>query len=246
MTLDAVATGLLLLGMFAGAVTLRVTGIGFALVATPFLVLAVGPWQALGLIHLIGILACLVLTWRLWADIDWRRGRELFLWALVAVVPGTWLAYTIPERTLQLTIGVALLLALLVVVSLRELPRYDGRLVRALGGFSCGMFTFAAGMGGPALTVYSRLARWPQEHFVATLQPMFAALGVFGLLGRLVASGAAVPALPAWVWPAAVALLGVGLSAGDKVAEWISPSASRAAVLAVAFAGTLALIGQAL
>lgn len=113
MTLDAVATGLLPLGMFAGAVTLRITLIGFALLATPFLVLAVGPWQALGLIHLIGILACLVLTWRLWADIDWRRGRELFRWALVAVVPGTWLAYTIPERTVQLTTGVALLLALL-------------------------------------------------------------------------------------------------------------------------------------
>lgn len=242
---DAVSSLLLLVGILAGAVTLRVTGIGFALVAAPFFVLSLGPWDALGLLHLSGVLACLMLAWRLRHDVDWGRAVELGGWATLMIVPGTWLAWSVPERALQLVIGVGLLASLLVMVSFRELPMKDGPVVRAVGGLACGLFTYTAGMGGPAMTIYSRLARWPHIAFVATLQPMFAILAIGGVAARQVVAGSALPHMTWWTWVLASGMLLCGLVVGDLVASRIPVHRARRAVLAVAFAGTLVTIGQA-
>lgn len=236
---------LLAVGILAGAVTLRVTGIGFALVATPFFVLSLGAWDALGLIHATGVLACLILAWRLRHDIDWRRAVELGGWAALMLVPGTWLAWYMPERALQLLIGVGLLASLLVMLSFRNLPMKDGAVVRAVGGLSCGVFIYAAGMGGPAITIYSRFAHWPHRAFVATMQPMFAILGIGGLAARQVVAGTALPDVAWWTWAIASGMLVGGLVLGDRVASYISVDRARRAALAVAFAGTLVTFGNA-
>lgn len=237
---------LLLVGALAGAVTLRVTGIGFALVAAPFFILALGPWDALGLIHVAGVAACLVLSWSLRHHVDRRRALELGGWALLMVIPGTWLAFAVPERVLQLAIGVGLLLSLALMVWFRDLPQKDGPVVRAISGLSCGFFTYAAGMGGPAVTIYSRLSHWNHTSFVATLQPMFTVLGIAALIARQVISGQVLPAIPEWIWIAAIATLLVGLALGDLMSRRVAPQAARRATLVVAFAGTLVTIGQAI
>ncbi|AWH90994.1 sulfite exporter TauE/SafE family protein [Dietzia lutea] len=236
---------LLLFGILAGAVTLRVTGIGFALIAAPFFVIALGPWNALGLIHLTGVAACLVLAWRLRKEVDRRLALELGAWAALMAIPGTWLSFVVPERVLQLAIGIGLLISLAIMVSFRDLPKVDGPIVRAITGMICGAFTYTAGMGGPAMTIYSRLSHWPHQRFVATLQPMFAVLGTGGLLVRYSVSGELLPPVPSWIWVGAAAMLLGGLRVGDLLTRFISVSGARQAALLVAFGGCLVTIGQA-
>ena len=234
---------LMLVGVAAGAVTMRVTGIGMNLVAAPFIVLAVGPWNALGVLHLLGLFTCVMLTVQLWNQVDRRRAVVLGCWALPMVVPGTWLALVAPPDTLQVVIGVGLLFSLLLMVGLgSSLPHRDGHLTRAVVGSSCGLFTFTAGLGGPPLVIYSRLARWDHVSFVATIQPFFVALGVAALIGRQGFSGSALPDLSVLFWALALVTVFVSLWAGDKLAKRVRSDIARRLVLALAFAGSLVTI----
>lgn len=62
------------LSVAAGALTQRVTGIGFALVSAPLLVLVAGPYQGVVLANLLSLLVALGVFASTWSQTEWRRG----------------------------------------------------------------------------------------------------------------------------------------------------------------------------
>src|SRR5699024_2303500 len=65
------------LAVLAGAVSVRTTGMGFALLSSPFLVMALGPVEGILVTNVCGIVAALLNLTVVRADLDWSRAAKV-------------------------------------------------------------------------------------------------------------------------------------------------------------------------
>ena len=111
--MSGAATVLLGAGVLAGATTQRVTGLGFALVSSPVLVLVAGPVDGVLLANPLSLLvnlAVLALTWR---EVELRRTLLLVVPGLAALPLGAWVTAHTRPPVLLVVIGVLVVGALL-------------------------------------------------------------------------------------------------------------------------------------
>lgn len=226
------------LAVLAGAVAQRVSGMGFALVLAPVLVLAVGPVDGVLMVNICGALsACLVIT-RVWRLIDWRQYLLLVGPALLAIVPGALVAARLGGPTLQVVIGVLVLAALTVSLAVTRADRVAARVPTGLlAGAASGFMSATAGVSGPGASIYAVLTRWEHRQFAATIQPFFATLGAAAFFGKIVALPDGLPDYDWWLWPLILGCTVVGLAVGERLAGVVSARAARRSVIALAYAG---------
>lgn len=225
---------LLALGVFAGASSQRITGLGFALVSAPLLVLVAGGYDGVLLANLLSVAISAIVLVSTWRNADLRRGLLLAVPALAAVPLGALTASALPEAPLMLVIGALTVLALSTVVFSSRVRFPEGRTGALSAGAASGFMNAAAGVGGPALVAYAMSTRWDHNRFVATSQLCF-----------LVSNGASIaakglPTLPLSQLATAVAALTAGAVTGHLLAPHIPRHAARRAVLALALTGSAA------
>lgn len=228
-----------------GAATQRVTGLGFSLVASPFVVLVLGPYTGVLLINSVGVVMCGLLTLQLRREVDLRHALTLAVPGVLAVLPGAWLARHAPVAVLQVAVGACVVLALLALVAMdrRARPEPSVALPRSrtsalLAGAASGFMNAIAGVGGPAVTVYAVATRWQQRSFAATAQLFFMTVS----LASLTAKG--LPTMPVEAWLVAAGALIVGLVVGHGVHARISVASARKAVVAVALLGGAIILAK--
>jgi uncharacterized protein len=231
---------LLPLGVAAGAVTQRVTGIGFALVSAPLLVLVAGPFDGIILSNILGLVVSAVVLASTWRDVQWRRGLMLVLPALAAIPLGALVARAMPGPLLLVLVGSLVLVALTLV---QASPR--ARVLRGPGGAvtagaASGFMNVTAGVGGPAMVLYAVSTAWEHRRFVATFQ----FYSVIVNLGSLLAKGP--PALPARSLLVSLAALAVGLAGGELLSRRVPAERAGRAVLVLALAGAAATVAKGL
>ncbi len=231
------------LSVLVGAMAQRITGMGFALIAAPALVILLGPFDGVVIVNLCAVLSSLLILPRVWRDVDWRRFSWLTVPALVGTVAGALLATHVSPPLLQVGVGVLVIAALTVtLVVTRTSHVASGPTPALIAGAASGVMNAAAGVGGPALSVYAVATRWSQVRFAATAQPYFVAIGVASLVGKLGATGWAAPALDPGAWPVVIGALLVGLALGEVLTRRISHRAARIAVIAIAYVGGAAAL----
>jgi uncharacterized membrane protein YfcA len=148
---DVTVIAFVLAAVFVGAMAQRVTGLGFALVVSPVLVILLGPFDGVLIVNLCGALSAAIILAGVRRDVEWRRYLLLAGPALVGIVPGALLAYLLPEQALEIGIGLLLVAALTTSLALRRTTRVvDGPGVMAGFGFASGVMNAAAGIGGRA------------------------------------------------------------------------------------------------
>ncbi|WP_298805157.1 TSUP family transporter [uncultured Pseudokineococcus sp.] len=98
--------------LVVGAAAQRVTGLGFAVVAAPVLVLLVGPSPSVVLVNVLGAIVALLVLLRVRRDVEPRRLLPVTLAALVGVPGGLVLARSVPSAWLELVLGLLVLAAL--------------------------------------------------------------------------------------------------------------------------------------
>ena len=231
---------LLPLGVAAGAVTQRVTGIGFALVSAPLLVLVAGPFDGIILSNILGLVVSAVVLASTWRDVQWRRGLMLVLPALAAIPLGALVARAMPGPLLLVLVGSLVLVALTLV---QASPR--ARVLRGPGGAvtagaASGFMNVTAGVGGPAMVLYAVSTAWEHRRFVATFQ----FYAVIVNLASLLAKGS--PDLPARSLLVSLAALAVGLAGGELLSRRIPAERAGRAVLVLALAGAAATVAKGL
>lgn len=233
---------LVLLGLFVllGAASQRLTGMGFALIASPLVVLVLGARIGVQLILVLGTAASLLVLVQVWRDVQLGKAVGLFLAGLVGLVPGAWVARTLPAAQLSIFIGGLVIVALLATVLSERARVFKGVPGLVAAGVLSGFMTVTAAVGGPPIVLYSLSTNWEHKHFVATAQLYFAAFS----LASLGASGW--PALSASAWVVAAVALVAGLALGQLVTKRVSHRAARIFVLVVAFAGAAATIVRGL
>lgn len=225
------------LAVLAGALLQRVTGMGFALVSAPFLVLMVGPASGVILVHLCSLGTAGTILVLVRRDIDWARALALFGPACVGTVCGALIVGVTSVPVLQVAVGVLVVVSLSVpvlVTRLRVRPRL--RYVLTSGYFS-GLMGSTAGLAGPALSVLAVTTRWNPRAFAATMQPFFLLLAVFTISTYLVLDPASIPTLSVPMWIVIASACVVGIVVGEFAARRLPLPAARAALITIALLG---------
>lgn len=241
MTWEYLALGPVLLG----AVLQRVTGLGFALVAAPALVLLFGPDDGVLFVNLCGIVAAgsgVALDGR---RVEWGRAGVLVPAAAIGVIVGVAIALPLDSAVLEIVVGSILLLGLLTLLLLRTRPPSPDRPGVAVGaGLGAGMASALAGLPGPALAIYAGLTGWRGPAMSATLQVVFLTTATAAVVAKLLTGSGNLPNLPPAYWLAAAGALVVGIIVGHLVAPRVSRTWAWRLVVAIAFVGSVAAIAQ--
>lgn len=239
---------LVALSVVVGALSQRITGMGFALVASPLVVILLGPFDGVLVVNLCGALSALLIIPRVWRHIEWRTLAWLSIPAVVAIVPGSLLVTRLPGAVMQLGIGVLVIVALTATLLIRRAEHImPARPAAIVAGAASGFMNTAAGVGGPAISIYAVIMRWPQVNFAATLQPYFVIVSGASLATKAVFSGGQLPELDAVSWIVIVSSLLAGLALGEVLNKHVSHRVTRIAVIIVAYiGGTVAVIDGAL
>jgi hypothetical protein len=221
---------------------------GFALVASPLVVILLGPFDGVLVVNLCGALSALLIIPRVWRHIEWRTLAWLSIPAVVAIVPGSLLVTRLPGAVMQLSIGVLVIVALTATLLIRRAEHIvPARPAAIVAGAASGFMNTAAGVGGPAISIYAVIMRWPQVNFAATLQPYFVIVSGASLATKAAFSGGQLPELDAVSWIVIVSSLLAGLALGEVLNRHVSHRVARIAVIIIAYiGGTVAVIDGAL
>jgi len=244
--LDEVLVALAVL--FAAALQ-SVTGFGFALVAAPALVATYGAHASVSAIAVLGPMVCLLAltTEGRRPAVDARAACALGVWALPGLAAGVLLLDRLPERAIEVAVGVAVLAA--VAVRERNSRRPAQRDPVTLGdghtiatGVASGALTTTVGINGPPLVL--RLLRAGVPPLVArdTLAALFLGLGAVGL-GSLAVGG--LLDLPASTPALALAAM-AGQVAGRPVLARLHPEQHQRVVTALLVLAGIGAIASAL
>ncbi|SHI11897.1 sulfite exporter TauE/SafE family protein [Streptomyces sp. 3214.6] len=233
---EALLAGIVLLG--SGVQWL--TGMGFALVAVPALVLLLGPAQgvvlancAAGVISVVGLAG------------GWRRVRPaamvpLCVAAACTVPAGSWLTRRLPEPVLLLVMGALVTVAVVLVMRGARIPALRGARGAVVAGAAGGFMNSAAGVGGPPVSLYAVNAGWTVREFVPNAQFYGVVVNAFSVAAN------GVPKLAAPQWVAVAAAMTVGASIGRALAGRLPERRARLLVLGLALAGGVTAVGKGL
>lgn len=214
------------------------------MVLAPFLVVILGPQDGVMLTNFLALVAPVLMLGFVWKHIQWRRALWIGAVATATIPLGGWAAALSPPGPLYIVVASLVLVGLsLTVVLSRAAAVRDSRTARVLAGIGTGAGAVTAGVGGPAMTVYSVLTRWDVVTFAATLQPIWIVVSFASLATKWGFSEDGLPGLPWWVWLSCAVMIVAGLLVGTVLQKRIPHEIVRRTVIGMAFAGAvLALI----
>lgn len=227
--------------VLVGAVIQRSTGMGFALLAAPFLVLFLGPLDGIIVSNACGAVSCALVLGRVHRDLDRPRARTLVTAGAIGCLPGAVVVRLLPLDWLGLTVAAVVLIALLVSIFTPGGHLRDTAGVRTTTGLLSGFMSVTAGVGGPALAVYARGIDWRHRSFAATAQLQFLVTASTSLLVKF-----HVPDFSALGWVMLAGGMLLGLLIGERVAGRLSGPTAMRLVMVLAMAGTLVALGRAI
>ncbi|MFI2101705.1 TSUP family transporter [Isoptericola sp. NPDC019693] len=244
---------LLVLAILVGGALQRVTGMGFGLVAGPFIVLLAGPLEGVLFVNLTGAIASALILGRVARDVDWRRYAWLAATSVAVMVPAALLLRDASRAALEVAVGALVVVAMTLAVVTSRLRRAGRRPVRpearvplVVTGVASGVGSVAAGIGGPPVAIYSVLSGWEPRAFAATAQPFFATNALAALVAKLTLTDASFPPFDVWQWAAVLAAIVVGLAVGDWLTPRVPAPAVRRGLIVLAYVGGVATLVQGL
>ena len=231
------------MAVFFGAIAQRIAGLGFALLISPFLVILLGSHGGVLMVNVCGLVSSAMIMFRVKKDIDWSMYRWLAIPAVCGSIPASVAAVYLPAAPMAVVVGVIVLVALTVSLLMQRTPvTVTGNAPKAVAGFVAGVTNAVAGVGGPAVSAYALMARWPQRQFAATLQPFFVTIALVTLTSKLSLDASQMPPFAAWAWALVALMIIIGIYAGEKLQRFIRDDQARAAVVILAFFGAAAAL----
>ncbi len=216
------------------------TGFGYALIATPFLVLIFPPAVVVPLVLTTWVPLSVFLVIEVRRDMSGRRIGSLLLGSALGAPVGVYLLTSLGVQPMQLAIGSFTLLAAGVLV-VRPFPRLPGeRALCIAGGMLSGVSGGATAMSGPPVVLLGLNQGWEPRNFRADLIGYFTVLhlGVLLLLGASGVFDSTVLSMGLASVPGVVIGYVAGIRAGKRLTSRIF---RVAAITLVTLGGTLVL-----
>lgn len=232
------------LAVLVGTTLQRLSGAGVGLVVSPVFVILFGPAVGVFAANCLTIVSATFMMGAVWRRIDWPKAAKVLAFGAPGALLGAFLVRWTPSAWLSIVIGSIVLLAVVITRTSPRLPHWDNLPAFGIASFVAGSFNTTAGVAAPALVVYSRLSRWDQPSFSATLQPIFLGFGLMSvtLKSAIGASGFA-EAPPWWSLPAIIVTVLAGIGIGTLLAKRVGHDASqRLAMLLAGLGGAGAIL----
>ncbi|WP_279571302.1 sulfite exporter TauE/SafE family protein [Streptomyces hainanensis] len=215
-----------------GALVQWMTGMGFALVAAPVLVLLLGPGDGVALANCVAGVICLVGLAGGWRRVRLGAMVPLVVASACTVPAGVWVAGNLPEPLVLAGLGCLVTLAVLLVMWGTRAPALGGVGGALTAGAAGGFMNASAGVGGPPVSLYAMNAGWSVREFVPNAQFYGIVVNVFSVAAN------GLPELGGGrVWWLAGAALAVGSVLGRALTERVPERRARHLVLSLALTG---------
>lgn len=218
--------------VFLGAVTQRMTGLGFALVAAPLLVAVLGPTDGVLLGNVLSAILCIIVLATSWRHTRWRRAALMTAPALLTVPAGAWVVHHVAPAPLTIFVGSVALAAILVTAFAQRARLLVGRSGAVTAGALAGFMNVTAGVGGPALAIHSYSEGWDRETFVGTGQVFLLVINCLSVATK------GFPTAIGALWIGSAAALAAGAVVGHFVSPLIPHRVGRTLVLVLAALGS--------
>lgn len=216
------------------------SGIGFALVAGPLLILALGQADGVRLTVALSLLLNATILAGTYRRARWGDAARLFVPAALLVWPAVLVTGHLRANWVLTFAGVAVLAGVGLIVSGRRAHWVDRPAGAIAAGAASGVLNVLAGVSGPPVALFVAHRGWSPRISTATLQAYSLPLNIVTLAVLGPPSGH-----PAQFLVAALALL-AGAGAVWPFAGRIGPGTVRALALSMATVGALSLIARSL
>lgn len=222
--------------VIVGATLQRLSGMGVGLIVAPVLAVVLGPAPGVLVTNATTVCSGALIMLTVLPRVDWRR-LALFLPGIVlGAIPAAFVVRALDPAWLNLVIGASVLLALALTFASPRVPHVTTPWLAPAAGAVGGFLNTASGVGGPAMVIYARFARWPQPSFAATMQPTFLSMGICSVAAKLAVGATALDALPPlWLAPVIVAAVVVGILCGRILSARVPADGAR--IVAIVLAG---------
>lgn len=247
----AAVIAIIVVTVLTGTVLQRLSGTGVGLVVAPVLSLILGPGFGVFTTNMTTVISGLLIMLVVWRYINWRAYLLIGPAAVVGAWPAAWLVGALPTAWLSILLGTLVVGALLLTFFARKIPEWKSPAAAVTAGFFGGFFNTTSGVAAPVMVIYSRLSRWDQTGFSATLQPVFMTMGIASVVSKLV-MGTVDPS-EAGTLPLALLLLvvpcsvGFGLVIATPLTRVVTAAiARRLAMMLAAIGGVGAIVRGAL
>jgi uncharacterized membrane protein YfcA len=230
--------------VLVGTILQRISGAGVGLVVAPVLSLLIGPAHGVLVTNAVTTVSGSTLTLQARKQVDWKRYAVIVSCAMAGLIPGAYLVAHLSTAWLQIVVGSVVLLGLAITIFLRHAPKAPETPTNIVTGVFGGLFNVTAGVAAAAMVVNARFTRWAQVSYAATMQPVFATLGLCSVIAKLLAGvGGGEGAWPSpWLAVAAVAAVFVGAWAGGLLARRVTASHARRLAMTLAALGAVGAV----
>lgn len=213
--LSAGAVAVAVAGVLLGAVLRGFTGFGLPLAAVPAMTLVLAPAVAIPAMLLLQILATLQALPGIYRAIHWPALTWLVVGSLAGIPVGTMLLALLPPDEMRLFIGLAMLVAVVVLWRGFRFAHMPGVPARLGVGALAGVMSGAAAMPGPPVVVFFLAS--PASAAVSR-----ASLQIFFMVTALISLGlATVSGLVTWTTLVLALVLTPALALGSWAGEWL-------------------------
>lgn len=192
-----------------GSVCQVLSGVGFALVVSPLVMVTLGHETGLRTVLILSAVLNLSVILRMPGMVRGKDVLRLLVPAALVIPPMILLSDLLRGTTLNLVAGLAILAATAVSAAGRPLPFFEHRAGPVVAGGVSGALNVLAGASGPPVALFAMARRWPPAEMSATLQAYGLPLNVL----TLIAVG--LPSASEWAgmsWAALGMVLGLAVS----------------------------------
>ena len=156
-----------------GSTLQRVSGMGLGLIGGPILMLIMGPVEGILVINVLACINAVLTTYSVRENVSWKKFGLIAPVMVIGSLAAALLIRRMDTAGLMIVVGLALLAALTVVTFGKKfVPAMEGKGPAISAGILGGFTNTLAGVAGPVITVYAQAAKWPQQVYAATLQPL--------------------------------------------------------------------------
>jgi len=185
---------LLALATFAGATLQSATGFGYALLAGPATFAAAEPAEAITILLALGtVLNILIMAGeRRESSIRTQELVPVLGWAVPGVIAGIFILIALSKSTLQVIVGVCVILAVAIQARRRRSKRHGTTPTgQAVAGLAAGTLTTTTATAGPPLVLLLERAGATPEEFRDTMAALLLGLNILGAIALVVAGNRA-------------------------------------------------------
>lgn len=220
-----------------------VTGFGFGLVVIPFLVLVLGPRDAVVLSTMLGTSLSVLMLLQLRSQVPWRPATIAITGAIIGSPVGLVVLVSLNKDVLQVAIAIAVLVATALLIRGYRVPA-GGDTGPLIAGFIGGVTRMTAGLPGPPVVLYFKASGLTPELQRAAVTAFFVVTGIAG--AALFAGQGSLDRHLAALALVGVPAIVVGWLTGGKLFTRIEPGLFSAIVYVMLVGSSMLAIATAL